>query len=219
MRQLLRIVATAAISIGLMAATSAGSDLSVAIITAPLTGCVLGSSEEVTLKFFNHGATLPTGTRFEASYSINAAEAVLEKVTLAAPLPTNAVLTYTFNTVADLSVAGTYHIDASVRLAGDTQPANNMLSGHVATHFAASSGGTVSGPETAYSGTLTLIGAIGSVRQWQQSTSSGERWETLEGNTTSLVFDALTRTTQFRAEVKNGVCDAAYSDILTINPN
>jgi len=209
-------------TIGLLIIAAGGhaaTDLSVAIITAPVSACVLGSNEKVTLKLFNHGDALPTGTRFEVSFAINAGAPVVEPVTLAAPLPTDAVFTYTFHGTADLSVPGPHRIDATARIAGDAKPDNNALSGHLAIHFAASQGGTLTGPVAASAGVLALTGAIGSVRQWEHSTNAGERWQVEDSQTDTWTFDKLTRTTQFRAEVQNGPCAPAYSSTWTVAPN
>lgn len=209
-------------TISLLIATAvvhAATDLSVAIISAPISGCALGSSEPVTLKLFNHGDALPSGARFDASFSVDGAESVLEPVTLAAPLPTDAALSYTFHRAADLSAAGPHRIDAAVKIAGDAKPGNNALIGHVAVNFAASQGGTVSGPESAYSGALVLAGATGTVRQWERSTHGGERWQVEESQANTWTFDKLTRATQFRAQVKNGSCAPAYSTTWTVVPN
>lgn len=200
------------------AGVHAATDLSVAIITAPLSGCALGPSEKVTIRLFNHGDALPAGTRFDVSYVIVGSEPVTETVTLATTLLPTSALAHTFSDPADLSVAGAFHFDASASIANDSNPMNNGLSGHLVLNSAPSLGGTVTGPDAAYSGTLMLAGHLGSVRQWEQSTDAGERWFGLDNPTATLAFDELTRTTLFRAEVKNGSCVPAYSSIWTVNP-
>jgi hypothetical protein len=217
-RTLLLIFACAPLAI-VATPAQAEADLSVAIITAPLTGCTLGVNEKVTLRLFNRGAALPTGSGFAVRYKINDAAAINEHITLSAPLAHDRALTYTFATPADLSLPGNYRIDAGVQIAADSNPANDSLNGHVAINFAPSVGGDVRGPEIAYSGELVLNGHIGTIRQWEQSTSNGERWKVLEGTDAKVAFDALTRVTLFRAEVKNGSCAPAYSSVWTINPS
>lgn len=218
MSRIVRSTSVASLLLLAGAGVHAATDLSVAVITAPLSGCALGPIEKVTIRLFNHGDALPAGTRFDVSYVIAGSEPVTESVTLATTLLPTSVLAHTFADLADLSVAGTFHFDASANIANDSNPMNNGLSGHLVLNSAPSLGGTVTGPDAAYSGTLMLAGHLGSVRQWEQSTDDGERWFGLDNPTATLAFDELTRITLFRAEVKNGSCVPAYSSIWTVNP-
>ncbi len=218
MSRIVRSTSVASLLLLAGAGVHAATDLSVAVITAPLSGCALGPIEKVTIRLFNHGDALPAGTRFDVSYVIAGSEPVTESVTLATTLLPTSVLAHTFADLADLSVAGTFHFDASANIANDINPMNNGLSGHLVLNSAPSLGGTVTGPDAAYSGTLMLAGHLGSVRQWEQSTDDGERWFGLDNPTATLAFDELTRITLFRAEVKSGSCVPAYSSIWTVNP-
>jgi hypothetical protein len=60
-------------------------------------------------------------------------------------------------------------------------------------------------------GLLTLSGAVGNVRRWEQSTDGGVSWTPIAHTATSYAFANLTTTTQFRAVVGRGVCPDAVS--------
>ena len=128
MKRILTLLSFATIFSG---AAFAQTDLSVTSITAPVSGCALTSTENVTIRIFNFGATLPAGTSFNVSYDINAGVPVTELVTLASNLTSNSAFIYTFTTQADLSLVGSYTFDASVSIAGDVSPANDAFTGYV----------------------------------------------------------------------------------------
>ncbi len=205
-------------------AAIAQNDLSVNNITAPVSGCALTATENVTIKIFNFGSTLPAATTFNVSYTINAGAPVTELVTLAAPLTSNSTYTYTFVTQANLSVAGAYTFVGSVSLAGDISPANDAFPGYVVTNTAPSVGGTVTGPGSVClsgnSGNLTLAGQTGNVVRWEYSTDGGFTWINITNSTTTQSYNNLTIPTRYRALVQNGACTTAYSSvaIITIDP-
>src|SRR5215210_3268709 len=111
-------------------------DLSVIAITAPVSGCALTATENVTIRIFNFGPNLPAGSTFNVSYTINAGPPVTEMVTLGATLLTNSTMNYTFTTLANLSVPGSYTFTGTVSIAGDINPTNNTFSGYVVTNTA-----------------------------------------------------------------------------------
>lgn len=199
-------------------------DLSVIAINAPVSGCALTSTENVTIRLFNFGASLPAGTTFNVSYTINAGAPVTELVTLGSTLLTNSTLNYTFATQANLSVAGTYTFTATVNIAGDINASNNSFTGYTVTNTAPSAGGTVSGGTnvciSGNSGVLTLSGHTGSVLGWEYSTDGGSTWISISNTTTTQAYNNLTVPTQYRAQVQNGGCTPAVSGIasMTIDP-
>jgi hypothetical protein len=203
---------------------AAQNDLSVTAITQPVSGCALTSTENVTIRIFNFGSTLPAATSFNVSYTINAGGPVTELVTLGSTLTSNSTLTYTFTTQANLSVPGTYTLAATVFLPGDVSPANDMFSGYVVTNTAPSVGGTVSGGTdvciSGNSGVLTLSGNTGAVLRWEYSTDGGSTWVTISNTTTTQAYNNLTIPTLYRAVVQNGGCTPATSSIasMTIDP-
>ena len=200
-------------------AAIADNDLSVAVMTQPLSGCALGTAEPVTLRLFNRGGVLPAGTMFQLSYAINDAPAVTETVSLSKTLLADSGWAYTFDKAADLSMPGAYTFTASVRLGGDDNPANDTLVGHEVTHSANTLAGSLRGPLHGSSGTLSLGGNRGRVMQWESSDSGGQRWEIIEGSTgSSHDIDGLNRTTLFRVLVKNGSCASIYTEELAITP-
>jgi hypothetical protein len=211
----------AIIVVSLVAASFAGivraQDLAVIAMPAPVDGCALGSSEPVTLRLFNHGTNLPAGTAFNVAYTVNAGAPISDMVVLGSTLPGHSTFTYTFTTPLDVSVPGTYTLDATVALAGDINPSNDTFAGHLVTNSATSFGGVVHGPGTpVLSGTVSLSGHTGTIVEWQQSADGGRRWRRLANSDALLAFDALRHDTAFRALVRNGTCPPALSDAFTV---
>ncbi|MBB3841531.1 hypothetical protein FHS57_005559 [Runella defluvii] len=82
-------------------------------------------------------------------------------------------------------------------------------------------GGSVSGSATVCTGTnsttLTLANKVGDVQKWQSSLTSDFANPTdISNTTTSLTASNLTQTTYYRAVVKSGVCEAAFSSTATV---
>ncbi len=198
----------------------AQNDLSVTAITAPVSGCALTATENVTIRLFNFGANLPAGTTFNVTYTINAGGPVTELVTLGSPLLTNSNFNYTFTTQANLSVPGTYTFDATVSIGGDINPTNNAFTGYSVTNTAPSNGGTITGPASVCisgnSGVLTLSGHVGNVVRWEYSIDGGSTWINLSNTTTTQAYNNLTDPTLYRAVVQNGGCAPATSAIHSI---
>jgi len=69
------------------------------------------------------------------------------------------------------------------------------------------------------SGTLTLSGRTGNVQYWERSTDGGVTWAPIANTTTTQTYSALTQTTRFRAQVRNGACSTAASVAAVINVN
>jgi hypothetical protein len=71
---------------------------------------------------------------------------------------------------------------------------------------------------TANSGTLNISGYRGSVVEGQVSTDNGATWLPVANtaNLTSFTYTNLPITSQFRAQVQNGVCPALVTNIVTI---
>lgn len=224
MKRILTLLAFFTIAAAAPTSLGAQNDLSVTAITSPVSGCALTTTENVTIRIFNFGATLPAATSFNVSYTINAGVPVTELVTLAAPLLTNSTFNYTFTTQADLSTPATYTFDATVALAGDINPTNDAFTGYMVTNTANSVGGTVSGGtnvcETGNSGVLTLSGHTGSVVRWEYSTDGGTTWINISNSTTTQAYNNLTIPTDYRAVVQNGGCAQATSTVasMTIDP-
>ncbi|MFN3343716.1 MAG: PKD domain-containing protein, partial [Flavobacteriales bacterium] len=213
-----------------MSLTTAGfaQDLAMApplgTFLSPATGCSLTATETVTIRIFNAGPTILAGTNIPVSYSINAGAPVNEVITLGANFVNNTTLNYTFTAVADLSVPGSYSIDATVALAGDVVPANNTYTGYLVVNNAASNGGTATGSTnvciTSNSGNITLIGNVGSVLNWEYSTDGGGLWVNISNTTTTQSYNDITVETWYRANVQNAGCPPATSTvaIVTVDP-
>jgi hypothetical protein len=69
---------------------------------------------------------------------------------------------------------------------------------------------------TSNSGTLNLNGYVGGILRWESSTDAGATWPVINNTTNTLSFSNLTSTTRYRTLVQNGICNAVYSNYVTI---
>ncbi|MEK7153339.1 MAG: hypothetical protein AAB834_05295, partial [Patescibacteria group bacterium] len=161
-----------ALTILFSSSTYYGQDVSVTAILAPTTGCGLTTTEKVVIRIFNFGPDL-SGTPFNVSYTVNGGAPVVESATFPSFL-TNSTVTYTFTALADLSIAGTYTIDASTLLGGDINASNDAFTGYTVVNSSPSVGGTIAGDTNVStginSGVLTLSGHTGNILNWEYST-------------------------------------------------
>jgi gliding motility-associated-like protein len=202
-----------------------GIDVPNGAILAPATGCGLSNNETVTVRVFNFGPGT-VSVNFDLRYTITGpinTGPITETVVGPNILPNSAYI-YSFATTADMSVPGTYTINAEVILAGDPISTNNQLNGHIVVHNAPSVGGSVSGGTNvcfnSNSGTLTLSGHTGSVLNWETSTDGGVTWTNIGNTGTTQAYLNLTVPTLYRAVVQNASCPPASSSAasMTIDP-
>ena len=213
----MRLALAIALAAASLTSVARAQDLAVVGITSPVSGCLAAGIENVTIRLFNYGSTLPAGSAFNAAYVINAGAPVTESIVLGSSLVTHSTFTYTFTTQANLSVPATYTFDATVALAGDVNPSNNAYTGWSVTTFAPSDGGTATGPNgPVLAGTVTLTGQTGDILEWQQSEDGGARWRRLANTDASLPFAMLYRDTAFRARVRNGLCAPMLSNTVLV---
>jgi hypothetical protein len=191
-------------------------DMSVVTVLRPTSGCGLTSTESIHVRVRNYGPTLPAGSMFNMSYSIDSGPQVGGGVMIGNMLVPNGEFTHAFGTPADLSAPGIYIIDATITVSGDSNPINNSFVAEPVQNWAPSVGGSINGPPTPTStGTLSLSGHTGAVLEWQQSVD-GLRWRALENTTTSQSFSALAGPTHFRALVQNGLCAPVLSNSVLV---
>ncbi|HEY4109483.1 S8 family serine peptidase [Puia sp.] len=88
------------------------------------TSSELGNTTPIKVELKNLG-TIPTGSSFTMSYSINGGTPVNETST--AILPAGSAFNYTFSQTADLSAAGTYTLQVWASYPGDPQSGNDTL--------------------------------------------------------------------------------------------
>jgi PKD repeat protein len=80
-------------------------------------------------------------------------------------------------------------------------------------------GGAVSSDKTicrGTNGTLTLGGHTGKVIRWERSTDGGATWSNIANTTVNMVYNNLTVTTAYRAQVQSGVCPMSPSAVATV---
>lgn len=102
---------------------------------------------------------------------------------------------------------------------------SEAFSAHVEVTVAGeTSGGSITGTtqvcEDINAYTLTLVGHIGNVLNWESSTDDGVSWTTIDNQTVNLSGEDLATTTWFRAVVQSGNCPALFSapSVLTVLP-
>lgn len=123
-----------------------------------------------------------------------------------------------------VNVAGTRYYYAVIN--NNNQTCTNVTTNAVAvTVNAPSAAGTATGNATICSGSftqITIAGNTGTV-QWQSSNNPNSGFTNVTGGvgatTATYTTAPLTATTYFRAQVTNGTCGAAVSNIVTITVN
>ncbi len=98
------------------------NDIGVTEVTAPVSGEGLGS-EAVTVTINNFGTA--TQSNFNVAYSINGGTPVIENV--AGPVNGGESISYTFTTLGDFSTPGSYRLNSTTVLTGDSDLSNNTL--------------------------------------------------------------------------------------------
>src|SRR5688572_15886260 len=101
------------------------NDVSVSALTSINSGCGLTNQETITITVVNYG-TAPQ-SNIPVSYKIGATGTPVPG-TIAGPIAPGASTTYSFPTKADLSVLGTYTIEARTNLTGDALATNDLIS-------------------------------------------------------------------------------------------
>jgi gliding motility-associated-like protein len=86
-------------------------------------------------------------------------------------------------------------------------------------------GGTVTAVSSgvcggANTGTLTLAGNVGAVKNWESSIDGSVTWTPIANATTVLTYNNILQTTAYRAIVQSGLCTTAFSTavIITLSP-
>jgi hypothetical protein len=198
-------------------APAQAQDLALTNLMQPVSGCALTSSENVTIRIFNHGPTLTTGSTIQVLYGFVGGSAFNDLITLGSDFSSKTSLDFTFTTPADLSAPGDYHLMVALNLVGDINPGNNTLHDTLVRNAAPSIAGTISAPASGSSGTLTLSGHTGAVAQWEESPDA-QRWFKLASDSSTQNFSGLTEATHFRVRVVNAPCAAAVSNAVTVLP-
>lgn len=208
-------------SIGLLLALAApaalAQDLAITAIVAPISGCALGASQSVAMRITNYGPTLAAGTNILVLYNLDSNPGANDTVMLTSAFQTNTSLVHTFAMPADLSVSGAHTFTYAINPSGDINPGNNTVSGYVVVNTAPTVAGTLTGPATATSGTLSLSGSTGSVEQWEESPDN-LRWFKLYNTSATQGFADLRAATRYRVRVANAPCPAAVSNVVTVTP-
>jgi Fungalysin metallopeptidase (M36)/Fungalysin/Thermolysin Propeptide Motif len=130
---------------------------------------------------------------------------------------TNTPIANTTTTLAYTNLTQTTQYRAVVQT-GTCDPANSSVATITVTNTSVAGmiTGSTSVCSTANTGTLTLTGHTGSITGWQSSTDNFATNTPIANTTASLTYTNLTQTTQYRAIVQNGTCDASNSTTAVI---
>jgi bacillolysin len=119
-------------------ASTVSKDLEILSVSAPVSGCLEGASEEVTLSFkLNYSGCsyeMDPGTIVKAGYRVNGENPVLEDVVLANGLQEGGEFTYTFDQLVDLGESGGYSLDLWVNFGEDENALNDTLFNYLVRH-------------------------------------------------------------------------------------
>ncbi|MFM7033103.1 MAG: hypothetical protein ACKOX4_11395, partial [Bacteroidota bacterium] len=96
-------------------------DMGVIAVTSPLSGCQLGTQEQVTVRISNFGSAAQSN--FPVSYSVNGATPVVETYT--GTVNPGDTVQYLFTTRADLSLPGSYVVRGATALPNDAFVVND----------------------------------------------------------------------------------------------
>ena len=131
-----------------------------------------------------------------------------------------AAISYTNDTLPYANTVQTKHYRAVVQSGACGAKSSNTVTIKVSPP---SKGGIVSGSDEVCaeqnSGTLVLSDYTGEILNWQYSTDYGTTWDNLSNINHTLNYSGLKQTTIYRAVVRSGACDTAYSEIATITVN
>lgn len=132
------------------------------------------------------------------------------------PNTANFINSAAHNTIVNGLIAGTYQFRWTI-----SNGVCSNSSDEVTIHIDPSTiAGNVLGSTTVCadinSGTLLLTAHRGAIIEWASSIDNGNNWTVIANNTNSISYNNLTSTTAYRAQVKSGVCNAAYSTMATI---
>lgn len=130
---------------------------------------------------------------------------------------TNTPIANTATTLAYTNLTQTTQYRAVVQT-GACDPANSSVATITVTNtsIAGMITGSTSVCSTANTGILTLTGHTGSITGWESSTDNFATNTSISNTTASLTYTNLTQTTQYRAIIQNGTCDANNSMPATI---
>jgi hypothetical protein len=102
-------------------------DVAVTGITSPVTGCGLGSAEQVIVTVENTGfQTLVAGTEIALQLELDGSPVTSETLTLAADLEAGQFVAYEFAQALDISEVGVYEVSVTTSLDEDEVPANDI---------------------------------------------------------------------------------------------
>ncbi len=124
-----------------------------------------------------------------------------------------------YNSAINGLVAGTYQLKWTIANGGVCPSSEDLVT---ITVVPPTNPGNVTADATVCAtsngGTLSITGFTGDIVQGEYSVDNGLNWNLVpnSNNTTTIPYTNLPVTTQFKALVKNSVCPAVYSNIVTI---
>ena len=179
------------------------NDVGVIAIDAPNSGCALTATENVTIRVKNFG--INTQDTIRVGYTINAGPVIFD--TIFGLLNPGDTVTFTFDTLADLSIPGSYIFDAGTALPTDADPSNNVISGHFVEHYNTVSAAAPTAVDSASCGPDSLLlSVIGTADAhfWYDSIVAGNLVEIAD----TFITPILSSTTTYYAEGRSVTSDS-----------
>jgi len=121
-----------------------------------------------------------------------------------------------------VTVSGTYQFRISISGVGTSVARNIQVDASPVAGTLSPIASTVC--SNANAGTITLTGTIGTINNWKSSGDGGTSWTNISNTTSTQSYTNLTQSTQYKAEVSNGVCQIATTTgvggtaIITVDP-
>ena len=107
---------------------SLSSDLAITAMTEPVSSCILSESEEVTVIIKNTGATsISSGEIVEIHMEVSDGTSLTDQLILENNLSSGSDVSHTMSSTIDMSEAGSYSFDFTLRYTDDNNLLNNSL--------------------------------------------------------------------------------------------
>lgn len=202
-------------------------DMSVAGLTAPVSGCDLTTQEQVVVLLQSLGNNVVTpGTVAQIAISLNGAAPVTENFTISKALNFRDTITYRSTNRFNLSSGGSYKFDIKVILPGDGFTDNDILTTTVVNNLAPAlpifddfeNWGPVSTTPSCQSAGATPLNG------WSQAENDGGQWNVNFGATpsggTGPVFDYLPGTIsgKYLYVESDAPCNGVGTEIYLLSP-
>ena len=190
-------------------------DLFVISVKNPTDGCSLSSTERISVYIGNAvKGDFIIGSTYTVSYSVNGSPAISQP---GVNFINSTANTLQFLTPYDFSAYGSYNVQVTINLPGDTDPSNNTVNVTVINDEPVDFG-DISGDDLVCafdnSGSVELQNFNYNIVDWQYSEDGNNTWVSSGVNSVVYNFTNLDKTTSYRPVLSSefGYCDMDTSD-------